>query len=1101
MADFVLGRLKFTFLGPWVTGTSYIKDDIVNYGGQSYACTGNHTANANFYTDLGTGNWSLIAGGLYFKGAWYISTYYKLNDIVQYGGNSYVCTTPHTSTTGTIYDSFSNWTLYTSGLFFRGAWTANTQYNLNDIVRYGADAYVVTTQHVSPATANGFQITASADYQLLTGGLEFQNNYNNSTNYAVGDVVRYGGYVWVATQNTVGNLPTDPSNWQVLSTGYNARGVYNNATQYLPGDVVNYGAYSYVAKITTTGNLPSSSGQWSLINKGTEYLGAYNPATTYVAGDVVGFGGNTYIAITETTGTNPTVANSASWTTFTTGLNWKGTWDSGTTYQASDVVNYANSSFISVSTNNLNNVPNASATWQTLVRGSPDNVMLQPGDITIRNSLNATVRLPVGANGQILVVSSNGLPQWETAESTANVYYICADTGVDSPTAGISLQRPWKTIQYATQRLNAANTPGQTLATIMLKAGTYNETLPITLPPGCSIFGDTTRTTIVQPAPGLSLDGATDNANSTMFLMSDSTGMGRMTLKGMTGYQANTAVTANTTYQSGSDISTHTIRGVFLRLNPASPITRKSPYINDMTAISSGGVGVMIDGSVHGSGNKSMLFHSFTIIGDGGVGYYVTNGGRAEIVSCFTYFCYFGYVANNGGIIRALNGNNSYGNFGAVATGYLPSEIPISANVYGSMINYVANTVFPSGSIFTSNNYMLGATSNARATVLTFQTSNQQVYFKYTGQNANTFINNERLIEYTDSTFTTPTGFYANSQTTNAITGQNGVVLTVNNISSNTTILPGCSLQFATGSANTGYDPYAYVIASVSTWTNQPNNAILTLASTKPSSNPAFDGQNIIIRQNFSNIRLTGHDFLGIGTGGIANTNYPNTLVTQYIPSNQTIQNYPGRVYYVTTDQSGNFQVGPYFAVNQATGSATLNASAFNLSGLSSLRLGSIGAQIGAQINEFSTDGTMTQNSNVKVPTQSAVKTYVDTQLAAANTITSNAIATLSTQIVTTSAIANVAQYTISYNSANTTYDSSGRVIAFTQGGYSVSNIVYAIYDTTGGYYSTFGTGTITNSIISYKETVNGVTRNVAVAYTSSSGTGAGNTVNTITIS
>jgi hypothetical protein len=49
------------------------------------------------------------------------------------------------------------------------------------------------------------------------------------------------------------------------------------------------------------------------------------------------------------------------------------------------------------------------------------------------------------------------------------------------------------------------------------------------------------------------------------------------------------------------------------------------------------------------------------------------------------------------------------------------------------------------------------------------------------------------------------------------------------------------------------------------------------------------------------------------------------------------------------------------------------------------LRLGSIGAQIGAQINEFSTDSTFSQNSNVKVPTQAAVKTYVDSKVANIN--------------------------------------------------------------------------------------------------------------------
>ena len=71
--------------------------------------------------------------------------------------------------------------------------------------------------------------------------------------------------------------------------------------------------------------------------------------------------------------------------------------------------------------------------------------------------------------------------------------------------------------------------------------------------------------------------------------------------------------------------------------------------------------------------------------------------------------------------------------------------------------------------------------------------------------------------------------------------------------------------------------------------------------------------------------------------------------------------------------------VGDQFKVDQATGNVTLDASAFNLSGLESLRLGSVGGLIGASIGEFSTDVTMSQNSDTKVSTQKAVKTYVDT--------------------------------------------------------------------------------------------------------------------------
>ena len=139
------------------------------------------------------------------------------------------------------------------------------------------------------------------------------------------------------------------------------------------------------------------------------------------------------------------------------------------------------------------------------------------------------------------------------------------------------------------------------------------------------------------------------------------------------------------------------------------------------------------------------------------------------------------------------------------------------------------------------------------------------------------------------------------------------------------------------------------------------------------------DGQQFKTRYRYSQVRLTAHDFLDVGTGNRANTNWPFLSLSPNIPSQEVDENRPGRVYYVSTDQDGNFAVGKFFKVEQATGKATLDASAFDLSGLSSLRLGSIGAQLGASINEFSTDGTLGQNSDVKVPTQKAVRTYVST--------------------------------------------------------------------------------------------------------------------------
>ena len=70
------------------------------------------------------------------------------------------------------------------------------------------------------------------------------------------------------------------------------------------------------------------------------------------------------------------------------------------------------------------------------------------------------------------------------------------------------------------------------------------------------------------------------------------------------------------------------------------------------------------------------------------------------------------------------------------------------------------------------------------------------------------------------------------------------------------------------------------------------------------------------------------------------------------------------------------------FNVEQSTGSASLNTSAFSLAGLQELSLGAVGlGESGATINEFSTDGTFSANSNSVVPTQAAIITYINSQI------------------------------------------------------------------------------------------------------------------------
>lgn len=129
---------------------------------------------------------------------------------------------------------------------------------------------------------------------------------------------------------------------------------------------------------------------------------------------------------------------------------------------------------------------------------------------------------------------------------------------------------------------------------------------------------------------------------------------------------------------------------------------------------------------------------------------------------------------------------------------------------------------------------------------------------------------------------------------------------------------------------------------------------------------------------NISTCRATSHDFLDVGTGGFNTSNYPNVifgLPREKDQSKEVNERSKGRVFYVSTDQDGIFRVGKFFAVDQGTGTVTFSAS-IALSDVDGL-----GFKRGVVITEFSTDSAMTDNATDTVPTESAVRGYVNRRL------------------------------------------------------------------------------------------------------------------------
>lgn len=901
-----------------------------------------------------------------FAGDYNNSTVYESNDIVKYGGNVYVYTYA-LKTSGHLPTDTTYWALMVEGIKFKGVYSNATAYKVGDAIAHGGKVYIAvidTTGNTPPNTTYWSQ---------FADGVQYEGVYSGSGQYQKNDIVSYGSSGYIALQDTTGNLPTNATFWAKLIEGVSVSGAWNSATAYVPNDLVAYGANQYKSIANNTNQLPINasgvlnSAYWALQTEGVRSRGEWATATEYYINDVVSRGGNSYICIARNASTTfETDLAASKWIKFNGGIRWRGAWAAGTSYIKDDIVkDSVGSAYIAA----LDHTAGSNFTtdagggkWVVFAVGGSDVLpTIQPTD-----------------TGQSLTVTSNGSTlDWIGATQSINVFYV-APHGTDQATSGKNMATPFATIKYATTQCGEG-------ATIFVKTGTYSEQLPITIPANTAIVGDNQRTVIVQPKSGNSDDNTTPNNQATMFLMSNGSILNKMTFKGMTGWVPGS---------TASDVTTSTIKGVVVRLNPDSPVTHKSPYVLECSFIGSGAVGALIDGSVHTTGAKTMIFHGYTVINDNGVGYWVKDGGKAEIVSCFTYYCYFGYTASGGGFIRALNGNNSYGTWGATSRGFDASESAITGTLVGEQLPFT----YTGGLINVGDTVSNGA--GATATVTNVQYSSDKVYIK---DRTGTFTTNQSLTFTSGGTGTCKSG----------AENQKGFVL----VAKGFTALPkpGASISLAG-------DTYAYVIQSTTnTWVDINSDIVLLLSQEKPTGSAS--GTAVTIRYKYSQVRLTGHDFLSIGTGGVATTNYPGVPTQPAAQGNETDEAFPGRVFYVSTDQDGNFRVGEYFRIDQSTGKATLNASAFDLSGLSSLRLGSIGAQLGEQINEFSSDGTMSGNSNLAVPTEYAVKAYVDTQVGAVsvssipflNTISANKSATANTMTfsMSTLTISGSSVYTI----------------------------------------------------------------------------------------
>jgi len=214
-----------------------------------------------------------------------------------------------------------------------------------------------------------------------------------------------------------------------------------------------------------------------------------------------------------------------------------------------------------------------------------------------------------------------------------------AENGDDTLT-GTHPQDPVATLKHALTLATAGDT-------VYLFPGVYEEIFPLTIPVGVTVHGHSLRSVTIQPTAGTSTQDA--------FLLNGETTIEEVTITGF-----------------NFDVGNNT--GYAFKYAPGFEVTTRSPYLRNITVITSGtvttaddprgfdagdaGKGGYFDGSVAtpNSNEVSILFHAVTFITPGVDAVTFTNGVRVEWLNCFTYFANRGVYCLDG-----VSGKSSVG--------------------------------------------------------------------------------------------------------------------------------------------------------------------------------------------------------------------------------------------------------------------------------------------------------------------------------------------------------------------------------------------------------------------------------------------------------
>ena len=692
------------YRGDWDVDVEFRTNDLVKFGASVYRCTETHTSSSDGFDSE---NFEIEFPGFQYEAEWSPTEQYQQGDVVRYGGLLYVALRANTDSDPFRFpdDSTVDWIKFANFYNFRGEHQLGTEYKTGDVVQRGGELFVALRDVDRNDGAGSLQDALDPDWwELLIPGSAFSRNWEENRNYSVGEIVYFRGTAFRCNFEHISstrNFPGDNGNpedfWDTFIQAGQPGGLR------IKGDLLTFGLSRPLTDDgSTLGDVRIPIGNDNEVLSVSEELEVFwrkreqDSDQIFVGTDGIddpdfdlnrglvkekpfrtvkfaaqyvedNFEPGDLVSIKVATGTfeeiGPIIVPA--------GCAVVGQELRSTTIAANKPLEQYQDDFrfvkfyldhlnfiilnvlqnIPVNPTIGNNITQNLNTVTTDINGV--NAILNKIDdfidyVEFRIADGETDPEMIGSNGentnQNEITAARSF--WQNRKFIANELWAFIQNQ--------NQDRNFSRIRVVNDVISLIRGVVQDLE----RAGNY-------------------RTLLAAERYVNAVNGSQDKD---LFRVRDTTGIRLLTVTGLTGEL--TPISIERRYPTPTG-------GAFVALDPGwgpqderTWIKNRSPYIQNVTTIGQGCVGKRVDGRLHNGGNRSMVSNDFTQVLSDGIGAWVSHGGRTELVSVFTYFNAVGYLAEQGGIIRATNGNNSYGRFGTVADGTDPSEIPLTATVF-----------------------------------------------------------------------------------------------------------------------------------------------------------------------------------------------------------------------------------------------------------------------------------------------------------------------------------------------------------------------------------------------------------------------------------